>query len=70
MVTTTQRSHARAKVRTRRPGEARRAAAALDAQLDQALADTFPASDPVAVGHPTGTEAPTQPVDRQGPAVD
>ena len=31
-------------------------------KLDQAIEMTFPASDPVAVGPPTGTEAPAQPV--------
>ena len=46
----------------------RRDAAALDVQLDLALAYTFPASDPVAVGDPTGTEPPRRPVDREAPA--
>ena len=36
----------------------------LDAQLDDALGETFPASDPVAVGHSTSTEAPARPTDR------
>ena len=31
-------------------------------KLDQAIEMTFPASDPIAVGHPTGTEAPARPV--------
>jgi hypothetical protein len=31
-------------------------------KLDQAIEMTFPASDPIAVGHPTGTETPPQPV--------
>jgi uncharacterized protein YbjT (DUF2867 family) len=31
-------------------------------KLDQAIEMTFPASDPIAVGEPTGTEAPPQPV--------
>jgi hypothetical protein len=30
----------------------------LDADLDRARANTFPASDPVAVGHATATEPP------------
>ena len=30
-----------------------------DKKLDQALKMTFPANDPIAVGHPTGTEVPT-----------
>lgn len=36
----------------------------LDELLDEGLKGTFPASDPVSVGHFTGTEAPSQPVDR------
>jgi 4a-hydroxytetrahydrobiopterin dehydratase len=32
-----------------------------EARLDEAIAMTFPASDPIAVGRPTGTEAPTAP---------
>jgi hypothetical protein len=36
----------------------------LDERLDEALAETFPASDPIAVGHPTGTERPGRPIDR------
>jgi hypothetical protein len=40
----------------------------LDADLDRALAQTFPASDPFSVGHFTGTEPPSRPVDT-GPAV-
>jgi hypothetical protein len=35
--------------------------------LDEGLKETFPASDPVSVGHFTSTEAPSRPVDR--PAV-
>ena len=41
--------------------------AMLDAALDEALDDTFPASDPIAVGAPTGTEPPRAPVDRKAP---
>jgi 4a-hydroxytetrahydrobiopterin dehydratase len=37
-----------------------------EAKLDEAIAMTFPASDPIAVGRPTGTEAPTPP--QQAPA--
>ena len=37
----------------------------LEADLDKALAQTFPASDPFSVGNSTGTEPPTRPVDRQ-----
>jgi hypothetical protein len=36
----------------------------LEELLDEGLKATFPASDPVAVGHFTGTEPPSQPIDR------
>lgn len=36
----------------------------LDELLEEGLKQTFPASDPVSVGHFTGTEAPSQPIDR------
>jgi hypothetical protein len=36
----------------------------LDELLDAGLKETFPASDPVAVGHFTSTEAPSRPIDR------
>ena len=36
----------------------------LDELLDEGLKGTFPASDPVSVGHFTGTESPSQPIDR------
>jgi hypothetical protein len=36
----------------------------LDELLDEGLKQTFPASDPVSVGHFTSTEAPSQPTDR------
>ena len=35
----------------------------LDELLDEGLKGTFPASDPVSVGHFTSTEAPSRPVD-------
>ncbi len=35
----------------------------LDELLDQGLKDTFPASDPVSIGHFTSTEAPSRPID-------
>lgn len=35
--------------------------------LDEALAQTFPASDPFTVGQYTGTEPPARPVDRRAP---
>jgi hypothetical protein len=39
----------------------------LERQLDQALAATFPASDPISVGQPTATEPPARPADRKAP---
>jgi hypothetical protein len=36
----------------------------LDARLDAALSETFPASDPIAVGRPTATERPPARGDR------
>jgi hypothetical protein len=39
----------------------------LEAALDKALAQTFPASDPYSVGQSTSTEPPSRPVDRQAP---
>ena len=36
----------------------------LDELLDEALRDTFPASDPVSVGHFTSTEPPGRPIGR------
>lgn len=42
----------------------------LEAELDRALAHTFPASDPVSVGHATGTEPPARPVDRAAPEIE
>lgn len=41
----------------------------LEQQLDSALQDTFPASDPVAVGEVSG-ETPERPRDRQAPTID
>jgi hypothetical protein len=35
----------------------------LDELLDEGLRETFPASDPVSVGHFTSTEAPGRPID-------
>ena len=37
----------------------------VDELLDEGLRETFPASDPVAVGHFTATEPPCRPVDRE-----
>jgi hypothetical protein len=42
----------------------------LDAELDEALAHTFPASDPIAIGRATGTEPPARPIDRKAPLSD
>ncbi len=38
----------------------------LDELLDEGLRETFPASDPVSVGHFTSTEPPSRPIDRTG----
>ncbi|HEY1246469.1 MAG TPA: hypothetical protein VGF29_16715 [Hyphomicrobiaceae bacterium] len=38
-------------------------------RLDDAVEMTFPASDPVAPGHATGTEPPRRPADRRAPVV-
>jgi hypothetical protein len=40
-----------------------------DKKHDEAVDMTFPASDPTAHGPATGTEPPTQPVDRKAPVV-
>jgi hypothetical protein len=42
----------------------------LDAVLDEALKQTFPASDPFSVGRFTATEPPSRPVDRKAPKID
>lgn len=38
-------------------------------KLDEAVEKTFPASDPVNVGTPTGTEPPKRPMDRLPPVI-
>ena len=38
-------------------------------RLERGLKETFPASDPIAVGKPTSTEAPRRPVDRYAPRM-
>ncbi len=43
--------------------------AELERQLEEALEQTFPASDPVTIGEPTGL-VPDRPADRQAPLVD
>ena len=45
------------------------ARAELERQLDSALQQTFPASDPVTIGEPTG-HIPDRHADRQAPLVD
>jgi hypothetical protein len=40
-----------------------------DKKHDKAVDMTFPASDPVAPGHPTGTEEPCRPADRKAPKI-
>src|SRR4051794_24694993 len=42
-------------------------AKAREKKLDRALDMTFPASDPIAVGKPTGTEKPPRPPARPAP---
>jgi hypothetical protein len=42
----------------------------LDAELDKALAQTFPASDPFSVGHATGTEPPSRSIDHKPPKME
>jgi hypothetical protein len=42
----------------------------LDELLDEGLRNTFPASDPVAVGRYTSTEPPSKPVDREAVEAD
>lgn len=41
----------------------------LDRQLENALKDTFPASDPLSIGEPTGTEA-DRPLNRKPAEID
>jgi hypothetical protein len=38
-------------------------------KLDEAVKETFPASDPPSTGSSTSTEAPTKPVERQAPQI-
>jgi hypothetical protein len=55
-----------AKAKPRKAGSGHK----LEAQLDDALGDTFPASDPVSVGRSTSTEPPARPTDRKAPVLD
>ena len=41
-----------------------------EARLDEALDDTFPASDPIAVGRGTSTEPPLRSPDHKAPRID
>jgi len=50
-------------------GDRKPARAELDRQLDDALEQTFPASDPVTIGEPTA-HVPDRPADRQAPLID
>jgi len=43
---------------------------AQERELDEALEDTFPASDPVSVGHATGDEEIYAPIGRRTPLLD
>lgn len=40
-----------------------------DRKLDDAVKETFPASDPLSTGSTTSTEAPTRPVERKAPVI-
>ena len=51
-------------------GVRRKVKAKLDAELDKALAHTFPASDPFTVGQFTGTEPPSRTVDHTPPVLE
>lgn len=42
--------------RTEKPATPTKSKKQLDKELDKALADSFPASDPPAASHPTGNE--------------
>ena len=52
---------------TGRIRSAERARRKLEAELDKALAQTFPASDPFSVGQFTGTEPPSRSIDHKPP---
>ena len=40
-----------------------------EGKLDQAVEQTFPASDPPAPGHATAHERPSRPADRKAPVI-
>ncbi len=50
-------------------GDQKPTRAELEQQLDEALKQTFPASDPVTIGEPTAL-VPDRPADRQAPLLD
>jgi hypothetical protein len=54
---------------TGRIGRQERMSRKLDADLDKALAQTFPASDPFSVGHITSTEPPSRSIDHKPPEL-
>jgi hypothetical protein len=54
-------------VRTDKPWKSDRCK--LEAVLDEALKQTFPASDPFSVGRFTATEPPLRPMDRRAPEI-
>lgn len=56
-------------VADRKAGEGGRTKAQ-ERELDEALEDTFPASDPVSVGHATGDEEIFAPIGRRTPLLD
>jgi hypothetical protein len=51
-------------------GVAKSARSHLEAVLDEALRQTFPASDPFHVARFTATEPPLRPVDRRAPRLE
>lgn len=52
-----------------KPAKKKLSKSELEAQLDDALQETFPASDPVTVGDVSG-ETPERPENRQAPHID
>src|SRR5262249_30882250 len=56
--------------RMHRTGKRARELSRLDERLDAALNETFPASDPIAVGRPTATEPPPARGEARTPVAD
>jgi hypothetical protein len=56
-------------MRERAPRRDREQRRKLDRELDEALGQTFPASDPFSVGQVTANEPPSRPADRMAPFV-